>query len=195
MIEIVKSVVKGFGEDKVMRLASAIAFAAIFSIAPLVIVIVAVAGWFLGLQNGGHGHDAAESAILDQVSRAAGQQTADTVRLLVAAAFNKPRENLLAQVVGWTAFVIGAIGLFGSLQDSLNSIWQVESAKGGWRQMLRARLASFAMILVVVALLLATFGANAATTFAAAHFTAPWGAGISPVAVALVNQLVTIVAA
>jgi membrane protein len=195
MLGLVKNVVRAFGDDKVMRLASSVAFAAIFSIAPLVIVIVAVAGWFLGLGNGGHGHQVAEDALLAQVGRAAGAQTADTVRQLVAAAFNKPRQNLLAQIVGWTAFVIGAIGLFGSLQDSLNSIWQVEAAKGGWRQLLRARLASFAMILVIVGLLLATFAASAATTFAAAHFTAPWGAGISPVAVALANQIVTAIAA
>ncbi|HEY3675583.1 MAG TPA: YihY/virulence factor BrkB family protein [Candidatus Tumulicola sp.] len=195
MIDVVKNVYRGFGEDKVMRLASSIAFAAIFSIAPLVIVIVAVAGWFLGLSNGGHGNQVAENAILDQVARAAGPQTADTVRQLVSVAFGKPRENLLAQIVGWTAFVFGAIGLFGTLQDSLNSIWLVEASKGGWRQMLRARLASFAMILVIVVLLLATFAANATTTYAAAHFTAPWGAGISPVAVAFANQAVTVVAA
>jgi membrane protein len=195
MIDVVKGVIRGFGDDKVMRLASSIAFAAIFSIAPLVIVIVAVAGWFLGLSNGGHGHDIAENAILDQVGRAAGPQTAETVRQLVTAAFNKPRENLLAQIVGWTAFVFGAIGLFGSLQDSLNSIWRVEAAKGGWKQMLRARLASFVMILVIVILLLATFAANATTTYAAAHFAAPWGTGVSPVAVALVNQAVTAIAA
>ena len=195
MIDVFKSVYRAFGEDKVMRLASSIAFAAIFSIAPLVIVIVAVAGWFLGLSNGGHGNQVAENAILDQVGRAAGPQTADTVRQLVTAAFGKPRENLLAQIVGWTAFVFGAIGLFGTLQDSLNSIWLVEASKGGWRQMLRARLSSFAMILVIVALLLATFAANATTTYAAAHFTAPWGAGVSPAAVALANQIVTIIAA
>jgi membrane protein len=194
VIDVIKHVFRAFGEDKVMRLASAIAFAAIFSIAPLVIVIVAVAGWFLGLSNGGHGNQVAENAILDQVGRAAGPQTADTVRQLVTAAFGKPRENLLAQIVGWTAFVFGAIGLFGTLQDSLNSIWLVEAAKGGWRQMLRARLASFAMILVIVVLLLATFAANATTTYAAAHFAAPWGAGISPTAVAFANQVVTTIA-
>jgi membrane protein len=195
VIDVVKNVFRAFGQDKVMRLASSIAFAAIFSIAPLVIVIVAVAGWFLGLSNGGHGNQVAENAILDQVGRAAGPQTADTVRQLVSAAFGKPRENLLAQIIGWTAFVFGAIGLFGTLQDSLNSIWLVEAAKGGWRQMLRARLASFAMILVIVVLLLATFAANATATYAAAHFTAPWGAGISPTAVAFANQAVTTIAA
>jgi membrane protein len=195
VIDVIKNVFRAFGEDKVMRLASSIAFAAIFSIAPLVIVIVAVAGWFLGLSNGGHGNQVAENAILDQVARAAGPQAADTVRQLVTAAFGKPRENLLAQIVGWTAFVLGAIGLFGTLQDSLNSIWLVEAAKGGWRQMLRARLASFAMILVIVVLLLATFAANATTTYAAAHFTAPWGAGISPTGVAFANQAVTTIAA
>jgi membrane protein len=76
--------------------------------------------------------------------------------------------------------VFGASGLFASLQDSLNAVWHVESTKGGWQYLIRSRVASFAMILVVGFLLLATFVANAAIGFvtsralANAKFAAPF---------------------
>jgi membrane protein len=195
VIRILKDVVSAFGQDKVMRLASAIAFAAIFSLAPLMIILIAIVGWFLGVNNGGHGHHLAESALLDQVSRAAGPETADTVRQLVTAAFNKPRESLIAQIIGWVAFALGAVGLFGALQDSLNAIWQVEAIKGGWKQLLRDRAASFVMILVIVALLLATFAANTIIAFAATHFATQFGAQANPDLIAAGNQIITLIVA
>jgi membrane protein len=156
-------------QDKVMRLASGIAFSAIFSIAPLLIVLIAIVGGLVGIQNGGHGHHVAEDALLSQIRAAAGKDAADAVGQLVTASFNKPRAGLLAQVIGWIAFVFGAMGLFASLQDALNTIWRIESTGGGWRQMLRDRLSAFAMILVVGALLLLTVVVNAGLSFATAH--------------------------
>lgn len=191
MLGLLKNVAIGFGRDKIMRLASSIAFAAIFSIAPLIIIIIGVAGWFLGINNGGHGHHLAESAILDQVNRAAGPGAADTVRQMVAAAFNKPRQSVIAQIVGWFTFALGAAALFGALQDSLNAIWQVEATKGGWKQMVRGRAASFLMILVFIFLLLGTFAANASIAFATTHFSAQLGSAANGFVIAAANQVVT----
>jgi membrane protein len=193
MLGVLKNVAIGFGRDKIMRLASSIAFAAIFSIAPLIIVIIGVAGWFLGINNGGHGNHLAENAILDQVNHAAGPGASEAVRQMVAAAFNKPRQSIIAQVVGWVTFAIGAAALFGALQDSLNAIWQVEATKGGWKKMLRDRAASFLMILVVILVLLATFAANATISFASTHFSAQLSALGNAGVVAAINQFVTFV--
>ncbi len=164
-LTLLRNIWQAFNEDKVLRLASSIAFSTIFSIAPLLIVLIAIVGWAIGLQNGGHGHSQAENALLAQISNGAGKGTADTVRQIVAASFNKPRQGLIAQIVGWVAFLFGAAALFSSLQDSLNAIWHVESIKGGWKQVVRDRVASFGMILVVGFLLLATFVANATVAF------------------------------
>ncbi len=168
-VALLKNTFTAFNEDKAVRLASSIAFSSIFSIAPLLIVLIAIVGWVLGTQNGGHGHRLAEDALLNQISQSAGKGTADSVRQLVAASFNKPRQSIIAQIVGWLAFLFGATALFSSLQDSLNAIWHVEATKGGWKQMVRDRLASFGMILVVGFLLLATFIANASIAFIGAH--------------------------
>ena len=187
-----KNVLQAFNDDKVMRLASSIAFTAIFSIAPLFIILIAIIGWIIGIQNGGHGHHIAENALLDNISKGAGKGTADSVRDLVTASFNKPRQNIIAQVLGWVAFILGASGLFSSLQDSLNAIWHVEATGGGWKHMVRDRAASFGMILVVGLLLLLTFVANAAVAFVGTHVLATIPVVGSPAVLALIGQVVSV---
>jgi membrane protein len=186
-----KDIWTAFNEDKVLRLASSIAFCAMFSIAPLLIVLIAILGWFVGLQNGGHGHHVAENALIDQVSRGAGKSTADSIRQLVTASFNKPRQGFVAQIIGWVAFLLGAAALFSALQDALNAIWHVESTKGGWKQMVRDRLASFGMILAIGFLLVLTFLANAAIAFVGAHFLSQIPLAANPVVLTVVDQIVS----
>jgi len=169
-LALLKNIWQAFNEDKAMRLASSIAFSTIFSIAPLFIVLIAVVGWVMGPQNGGHGHSQAENAMLAQISKGAGNGTADTIRRLIAASFNKPRQGLISQIMGWITFIFGATSLFSSLQDALNSIWHVESTKGDLQQIVRDRLASFGMILIVGFLLVATFVANVGIAFIGTHF-------------------------
>jgi membrane protein len=160
---------RAFSADKAPRLAAAIAYATMFSLAPLFIVLIALAGTVLGLNTGGHGHHVVENALIDQVRRGAGEGTAQTVRTLIDATFARPRQGAFAQIVGWTMFVIGASGLFAALQDALNAVWHVRTS-GGWKTMLRDRIASFGMIVVVGFLLLVSFAVNAAVTIAGTHF-------------------------
>ncbi len=162
-VRVAKDVVTAFSEDKVPRLAAAIAYSTIFSIAPLFIVLIAI----LGVVVGKHGN--VESQLVALVAKNAGTNAGETVRQLISASFNKPRQGVVAQVIGWIAFAFGATGLFASLQDALNAVWHVEAAKGGWKQMVRDRAASFAMVLLVGGLLLVTFVANGAIAFVATH--------------------------
>lgn len=187
----------GFVQDKVMRLAAAVAFTALFAIAPLLIVLIGIAGWFLGLNNGGHGHHIAENAILQQVSNSAGPKTAEVLRQLVTAAFNKPRDSIIAQIIGWGAFIIAAGGFFSAVHDALNSIWQIEGEKGGWKQALRDRLIAFAMIAIAAVLLLGTVGVNAGLAYAGKHLggTLASSVGAHPGWLALASQVVMFVAA
>jgi membrane protein len=191
-VDLLKRLWQAFGDDKVMRLASSIAFTAIFSIAPLLIILIAIVGWIVGVENGGHGHHIAEDAMLGQIAKGAGAGTADAVRSLVTASFAKPRQSIVAQVIGWIVFILGATGLFSALQDGLNAIWHVEATKGGIKQVVRDRLASFGMILLVGFILLLTLGANAVTAFAGAHFTHVPIVG-TPALLAVVDQVVTLI--
>lgn len=181
----VKATFVAFNDDKCQRLAAAIAYSTIFSIAPLLIVVVALFGAFVG------GDSQTQARLLDIVQRDAGKQAADTLGQIIHVSFDKPRQGIIAQVVGWVAFVIGASGLFSALQDALNAVWHVESTKGGWRQLVRSRLASFGMILVVGFLLLVTFVANGVIAFVGAHFLSLLPYGSNPAVIASIDQVVS----
>ncbi len=186
-LALLKATFTAFGQDKAPRLAAAIAFSTIFSIAPLFIVLIAIAGGLLG------SHAKAEDQLLAVVSKNSGGSSADALRQIIASSFHKPRQGLIAQVVGWVVFILGASGLFASLQDALNAIWHVESTKGGWKQMLRDRAASFGMILVVGFLLLVTFVATGAIAFIGAHFLSRIPFGANPVVIAVIDQILSFV--
>lgn len=187
-----KATWSAFGEDKAPRLAAAIAYSAIFSIAPLFIVLIAIVGWFVGVQNGGHGHHVAEDLLVGQIKNSAGSGTADTVRQMIATSFNKPRQSVIAQVIGWITFILGATALFAALQDALNAVWHVEAIKGGWKQIVRDRIASFGMILVVGLLLLVSLVANIAISFLGSHVLAQIPFIGHPAVLAVIGQLVTL---
>ncbi len=163
---------QAFGADKAPRLASSIAYATIFALAPLLIVMIAILGFIIGVQNGGHGHHVAEDAIITQIQAHAGAQAGAAVRGMIAAQFDKPRQSIVAQVVGWVAFIIAASGLFSALQDALNTIWNVEATKGGWKHMLRERFASFGMVAVIGFVLVVAFGANALLAYLSKQYFA-----------------------
>jgi len=190
-VELLKATWKAFNDDKAQRLAAAVAYAAIFSIAPLFIVLVAIVGSVLDARGAHGGHAAALDSLLANIRANAGEGAATTVRSLIESSFNKPKTGLIAQILGWIFFAIGASGLFAALQDALNAIWHVEATRGGWRQMLRDRVASFGMILGVGLLLLSTFVANAAIAFASAHTRDIPIVG-NPIVASVVGALVTL---
>jgi membrane protein len=186
---LLKATWQAFNDDKAQRLAASIAYSTIFSIAPLFVVLIAIVGGILDVEGTG-GHTSAENALLAHISRSAGSAAADTVRQLIEASFSKPRANLIAQILGWTFFAIGASGLFASLQDALNAVWHIENVKGGWQQMIRDRIASFGMILVVGFLLLVTFVANASIAFVSAHFLSSIPFAANPIVVSVLDQAI-----
>ncbi|HTV73058.1 MAG TPA: YihY/virulence factor BrkB family protein [Candidatus Acidoferrales bacterium] len=190
-LSLLKTTWAAFGEDKALRLAAAIAYSALFSIAPLFIVVIAIVGWVIGVQNGGHGHHVAEDALLAPIRHAAGAPTADAVRGIITASFDKPRQSVVAQIFGWVAFIGGATALFSSLQDALNTVWHVEAIRGGWKQLLRARATSFGMILVVGFLLLVSLLGNVAIDFVGTHVLARLPIIGSPTFLAALTEVTT----
>lgn len=188
---IIKATLGAYGSDKLPRLAASIAYATIFAVAPLMIVVIAIAGFVLGVSNGGHGQHLAENALLDQVRTHLGGSSADAIRAMITASFDKPRQSITAQILGWITFALGAAGLFGALQDALNAVWHVEATKGGWKFMLRDRLASFGMIVVVGFLLLVTFAANGVLTYLSTHSFGGITLNLPPPVLEVVNALIS----
>lgn len=133
--------------DRVPRLGAALAFYTTFSLAPLLLVVVAIAGLVFG-------REAAEGRLLDEMRSLVGNEGGDALQAMVAAA-GKQGSGILASLVGAVVLLLGAIGLFGELQDALNTIWQVQPKHGGgWRGLVRTRLLSFSAVLGVAFLLL-----------------------------------------
>ena len=129
------------------RMSAALAYYAAFSLAPLLLIAVAIAGAFFG-------DEAVRGALNEELSRAMGPSAAHVVEDMVAHA-RKPADNLLVSAIGITLLLVGAAGLFGQLQAALNTIWKVGPSRDqGFKKFIRSHLLSFSMVLVTGFLLL-----------------------------------------
>lgn len=189
-----KATVTAWNADKAPRLAAAIAYSTIFAIAPLLIIAIAIVGAVLGFTGTAHPHSAVENALLVQVSRAAGPEAAQMVRGMVEASFGRPRQSIVAQIVAWIAFVIGASSVFVALQDALNTVWDAQPppAHRNVFVMIRDRVMSLAMLLAVGFLLAMTFLLNVAIAFASSNLTSYLPFAHAGAAFAAVNWLISV---
>jgi membrane protein len=196
----IKQTYERWNADKAPRLAAALSFTTLFAIAPVFVIIIAIAGHVLGLSNGGHGHHVIEDQLLAAIRRSAGQGAADMVRAMVSATYDKPHHGLIATIIGWIVLLFGAVGLFSALHDALNTVWHVEEPKHRnlWVAV-RDRVAWVGMLLAIGFLLLVTTAINAMIAYVAsslAHVLPFRGAGTlagaldALVVVALITLLV-----
>lgn len=145
------ALLKGTGEDwledKAARLAAALAYYTVLSLAPLLIVAVSVAGLIFG-------EEAARGQIAAQIQGLVGPEAGEAIQSILASA-KKPSSGIIGTIVGAGVLLFGASGVFGELQDSLNTIWEVQPKPGrGVWGLIRDRLFSFTMVLGVAFLLL-----------------------------------------
>lgn len=150
---------QGWKEDKASRLAAALAYYTIFSLAPMLIIAIAVAGliWH---------RDAVQSAVMNQIGGLVGVDGALFVTSLLEGASN-PREGIAATIIGIITLLFGALGVFNALHDALNTIWEVEEeeTKGVWnsiKKVILSRFLSFTMILGIGFMLLVSLVISAA---------------------------------
>jgi membrane protein len=137
--DILQGTIRCFSEDGAMRFSAALAYYSIFSIAPLLLVAVGIAGLVFG-------EDTVRQEVERQLSGILGARTTRAVETLMDAW--QKRGSGMATVFGIVALVLGASGVFGQLQDALNAIWKVKAKPGrGWLQFLRHRFLSLAMVL------------------------------------------------
>lgn len=137
-----------WSEDKCPTLGAALAYYTVFSLAPLMLVLLAVFGLIYG------GSDAAREKITNQLGYFVDHSTVDVIKS-IAANTAKPSKGILATVVGIVVALFGASGIFGQLQDALNTIWGVKPKPGsGIMGFVRARFLSFSMVGGVCFLLL-----------------------------------------
>ncbi len=147
--DLIKETFSEWSDDKASRLAAALSYYTIFSIAPLLIIAIGVAGLVFG-------HDAAMNQVVGQIRGMIGDDGAQIIQTILQNA-SKTTSGIVATVVGGVTLLIGASGAFGQLQDSLNTIWEVKPKKGrGVKGVMRDRFLSFSMVLFIGFLLLAS---------------------------------------
>ncbi len=166
LLELGKRTVTEWSDDKASTQAASLAYFTIFSIAPVLIIAVAVAGLVFG-------EEAARGQIEAQIQGLVGESGAKVIESMMASA-RKPASGILASIIGLVALIFGATGVFAQLQDSLNIIWKAKpKPMNGLLSFLRVRFLSFAMVLGIGFLLLVSLvlsaGLSAAGTYIGSH--------------------------
>lgn len=143
---ILKGTTENWLEDQASSISAALAFYCAFSLAPLLIIIVAIAGWIVG-------GEVAQTYVGSQLTMLFGSQTAKLI--LDAMRGAQTADGVLATIVSGVMLIIGATTVFAALESALQQVWGGrESLSRGWRGFVRARLVSFGFILAIGFLLL-----------------------------------------
>jgi membrane protein len=183
-VRLVREAAVAWWRDDALHLGAALSYYTVFSIAPVLIVSVAVAGAVFG-------SEAATGRIVAQLRGLMGPQGADVIQTLIERAALDPSAGWLATAIGVVTILFGASGAFGELKYALNRIWEVEAPTGGGvLRLLRNRLASFSLVLVIGFLLLVSLVVSAALS-ALDVFTGRIGDELQPL-FAVLNVLISL---
>jgi len=154
-------------DDHAQSMGAALSYYTVFSLAPLLLIAISVAGLVFG-------REAAQGAMVDQLQGLIGRQGSEAIQDLLKNV-SRPSEGVIATVTGVVVLVIGATSVFAELQDDLNRIWQVptKARVSTWWAWLRTRILSVGLILAIGFLLLVSLAASAAFDAFAAWSTSP----------------------
>ena len=153
---LIKTTVIAWSDDYAPSMGAALAFYTLFSIAPLLLIVLSIMGFVFGAE-------AARGEIAQQLQNLMGEQSALAVQALLQNA-NKPSEGILATIVGVLLLLIGATSVFGELQSALDRIWRAPERPPirSIISFLRSRLLSFGMIFGIGFILMVSLIFNAA---------------------------------
>ena len=148
----IQSTVSGFIEHEDLTRGAAIAFYTTFSIGPLLIIVIAIAGLVFG-------HDAAEGAIVGQLSGLIGEQSAEIVQIMIQSA-NRQSSGIVASFIGIATLLLTATGALTEIQSALNAIWKA-TPSAGVSELVRARLVSLGLVVTLGFLMLVSLTVSA----------------------------------
>jgi membrane protein len=151
---------EAWSDDYVPSMGAALAYYTLFSLAPLLLIVIAIAGLVFG-------QDAARGEIEAQLRSLMGEGSALAVQEMLTSV-RKPAEGVTATIIGVCLLLIGATTVFGELQDTLNRIWKVPARNkvGGWIHLVRSRVLSFGMVMALGFLLVVSLVFSAALAVA-----------------------------
>lgn len=163
-LKIFLSAAKRWSADNVFKHAAAVSFYTLFSLAPITIIAITVAGMFFGKEIAG-------AELQKQITALVGPASAELVQA-AAKASETEQTSAVSTVIGAGLLLFGATTVFGQLQESLNQIWGVRTkpSKSGWVPLIVQRLLSLAMVLTIGFLLLVSLILTTALTSVVGHF-------------------------
>ncbi len=143
---------KEWSEDKASRLAAALSYYTVFSLPPLLIILLAIAGRVF---------EDAEARVTAQITGLVGETGGEAITSILENA-SQPEDSLVATIIGVVTLLFGASGVFGQLQEAMNKIWEVPpNPKGGIVETIKDRFFSFTMVFGVGFLLLVSLVVSA----------------------------------
>jgi membrane protein len=149
--QVFKNCFSGFSDDKVMKLSASLSYYTVFSMVPLLIVIIFLCGLFFG-------RDAVEGRIFSQLNGFVGQSSALQLQQIIKATSFSGKNNVAA-IIGITTLLIGATSVFAEIQESINMIWGLKpKPKKSWLKMIQNRFLSFSIIISLGFLLIVSLG-------------------------------------
>ena len=151
---VLKDSFTGFGDHKVTKISGSLAYYTVFSMAPLLVMVIALCGIFLE-------KDAAQGQIFLQLKGFLGAETAAQLQDLIKKAAIGDK-GIIASIIGGVTLLIGATSIFADIQDSINTIWGIKpKPKRGWLKLLQNRFLSFSVIVSLGFVLLVSLGVSA----------------------------------
>lgn len=174
---LLKVTVKEWSQDNILRLSSSLSYYAIFSISPLLVLLLVACGSIFG-------EDAVRGQLDNQLQTVMGAKAASAIQEMVKSATN-PQASTLATIVGLIALFFGATGFFGEVKAALNTIWGAETQKNAsvFSTWMRTRMWSFGMVVGIMLLLMMSLVFSTVVSFAATYLStrlavhpAVWGA-------------------
>ena len=144
---------KEFSNDNAMKLSASLSYYTIFSLAPMLLIIIAVCGIFFG-------RDAVQGEIYSRIQNLVGSDAALQIQSMIKSA-QQSDQSWVAATLGVVTLIIGATGVFIEIQDSINYIWSIKAKpKRGWVKFIINRAISFSLILSVGFLMLVSLTVN-----------------------------------
>ncbi len=148
-----KNTFTGFSDDKVTRLSGSLAYYTVFSLAPLLIVLISISSLLIG-------REAVEGKVYGQLVGFVGSDTAATLQEMIRNA-SLAGKSKLAAIVGGITLLMGATTVFAEIQDAINDIWGLKpKPKKGWLKMVQNRFLSFSVIIGLAFVLLVSLSVS-----------------------------------
>ena len=154
--QLLRAAAEGYVNDTCLSRGAAIAYYTVFSLAPVLLIVIAIAGLVFG-------DEAARGAVVGQISGLMGHTGADAVQAMLKSASGRG-SGIIATIIGAVTLLIAASGVFGEMQAALNVIWKAQPRAGAVSQLVRARLQSLGLVMALGFLLMVSLVVSAGLT-------------------------------